>query len=115
MWCFCCGACDRFAIWFFTGKKSYDESKIRSHLLLCLEGGKFVPFTWSTETRQKLKQILTLIDVYCKSRTPFFESDTDKNCRVIYDGMYIMPPIMVGWREKVLNIRCAQMAQNSLF
>ena len=38
-----------------------------------------VPFPQSTETRKESKQILALIDVYCKCRAPLFESDTDKD------------------------------------
>ena len=66
---------------FIPEKRNYDESKLRSHLLMCLEKGKLVPFPQSTETRKKSKQslTLTLIDVYCKCRTAFFKSDTDEN------------------------------------
>ena len=34
-------------------KRNYDESKLRNHLLMCLEQGKLVPFLQSTDTRKK--------------------------------------------------------------
>ena len=43
------------------------------------------PFPQSTEIRKKSKQRLTLIDVCCKCRAPFFESGTDKN-----PGLYMI-------------------------
>ena len=46
---------------------------------MCLEQGKLVPLTQCTERRKKLKQCLTIIFVYRKYRTAFFESDTDGN------------------------------------
>ena len=44
-----------------------------------LEQGKLVSFPQSTEIRKKSKQSLTLMDIYCKCRSPLFENDTDKN------------------------------------
>ena len=67
---------------FSPGKRNHDESKLRSHLAMCLEQGKLsfpLSFPQSTEIRKKSKQSLTLMDVYCKCRSPLFENDTDKN------------------------------------
>ena len=89
----------------FTPKKrNYDESKLRSDLLMCLEKGRLVPFPQSTETRKKPKQSLTLIDVYCKCRAAFFESDTDEN-----PGLHMIEcTVCKEWfhkkRERVPNI-----------
>ena len=44
-------------------KRNYDKSKLRSHLPMCLEQGKLVPFPQSTETRKKSKPSLALIDI----------------------------------------------------
>ena len=60
-------------------KRNNDESNLRSHLAMCLEQGKLVSFPQSTEIRKKSKQSLTLMDIYCKCRSPLFENDTDKN------------------------------------
>ena len=67
---------------FSPGKRNHDESKLRSDLAMCLEKGKLsFPFSFpqSTEIRKRSKESLTLMDVYCKCRSPLFENDTDKN------------------------------------
>ena len=54
--------CDTFAVALATDlpfdfspdKTNYDESKLRSHLLMCLEEGKLVPFSQLTETGNKV-------------------------------------------------------------
>ena len=66
-------------IGFSPEKRNCDESKWRSHLLMCFEQGKLVPFLQSTETRKESKQSLTLIHVYYKCRATFCDSDTGKN------------------------------------
>ena len=50
-----------------------------------MEQGKLNLFPQLTETREKWKQSLTLIDIYRKCRASFLESDTGKDL-----GLYMI-------------------------
>ena len=86
---------------FSLDKRNYNESKLRSNLLLCYEQGKLVSFSQSAETRKKSKQGLTLIDVYCKCRAPVFESDTDKD-----PGLYMIKCIECTVCKELFHKKC---------
>ena len=58
---------------------------MRSHLSECLKKEDFFLFPSTKRKQIKTNTYLRLLDIYCPCRKPFFEENTEKRQRELYD------------------------------
>ena len=85
--------CDIFAIKFAIKlvfgespeKKLLEPNSMRSHLSECLKKEEFFLFPSTKRKQIKTNNYLGLLDIYYPCRKPFFEENTEKRQRELYD------------------------------
>ena len=83
-----CVDCGLFVIAFPTSvapnenpvRRVYDTTKLRQHLVSCLEAGKMSVFpSHSTNEKKDFKATLNAIEIYCSCRMPYDNTSEDDN------------------------------------